>query len=188
MDSGGINWGDVPTWVTAAATWLAALAALLTLGAALWAGVVAWRSLTHARGEAEADQARLIGAWLRPPRGEQLGTDLAVVNQSNMPVWDFTVHITSLPSGTVTQVLHGPVLPPLTQGMGPSSGDGRTRATLTTTALVPPSTDISFGCAFWFRDRRNLTWQRTLRGELIRVSSDPPLYPALPLVQIITLD
>lgn len=122
MDSGVIEWGDVATWVTAAATWFAAVAAMLTLGAALWAGIVAWRSLAHARGEAEADQARLIGVWLRPPTDEQTSTDLAVVNQSNMPVWDFTVHVTSLPSGTVTQVLHGPVLPPLSRIWGPRPG------------------------------------------------------------------
>lgn len=188
MDSGVIDWGDVPTWVTAAATWFAAVVAMLTLGAAVWAGIVAWRSLAHARGEAEADQARLIGAWLRPPTDKQSGTDLAVVNQSNMPVWDFTVHVTSLPSGTVTQILHGPALPPTSQSMGAASGGGRTRVTLAFTGLVPPPTDNSFACAYWFRDRRNLTWQRTLRGELVRALADPPTYRTLPEVLVITLD
>ena len=152
-----VDWGDVPTWATAAVTAVAAVAAVFTLVAALWAGLAAWNAYRLARDESRSAQAGRIGAWFDTrPRGEP--TNLTIVNQSDMPVWDLTVHVVSLPSGTVVQVVRTPVLPPTDRG----------KATfhMGSTGRIPPVGDTDQACAVWFRDSRNMRWERTWWGDL----------------------
>lgn len=160
-----MDWGDVPTWV-------AAIAAVLALVAAALAAVPAWRTYRLAKTEAEMDQARLVVAW-RTPHVPDEAVDLAVVNNSTMPVWDLTVHVLSVPSETVVQVVRSPVLPPAN---GPS-----TTATmhLGSTGHTPPTSDTDIVCATWFRDHRNVWWRRSWRGDLEKAQA-PDEIPTRP--------
>jgi hypothetical protein len=149
-----IDWGDVPTWVTAVAALLALIAAYVAL-----------KTYGFTKQQALMEQARLVAAWLDPRPVGQPG-NLTVVNHSAMAVWDFTVHVVALPSETVIQVARTPVLPPT------NKSDVGTTLHLGATGQAKATADTGAACVVWFRDRNNCRWMRTWQGEL-RIAKPP---------------
>lgn len=137
-----IDWGDVPTWISA----------ITTLGAFIAAGTVVYielrRDKRHREAADRAEQADRVAVWHEAkPRSR-----VVILNGSPLPI--HTVTVTFIHNGTaVHAAVDGPVPPgehriPIPGVIGPNAGTA--------------------GMAIWFDDTAGRSWFREADGTLMR--------------------
>ncbi len=104
-------WGSIPEWVTA-------IAAVLALAAAVWAGITSRRLVDVESGRDEVaarrrarEQARQVSAWCVVCPDAPLPVGLLVQNSSTAPVFQMTVESTDA-QGQHRPPLHLTIVPP----------------------------------------------------------------------------
>ncbi len=78
-----INWGDVPTWVSA-------IGSIATLLIALWLLYVDLKDRREAKGNLDSADARKVSAWYEPSK---TGITIFVQNMSEEPVYYLVVNV-----------------------------------------------------------------------------------------------
>ena len=89
MDLGDIDWGDFPTWVSAATTALALIAA----GLVVWIEMRRDREMRRERERSE--QAAVVAAWHDEMRADR-GDAILLRNGSPLPIYDVQVGLVDL--------------------------------------------------------------------------------------------
>lgn len=155
MNVHAIDWGDVPTWISA----------ITTLGALVAAGVIVYLEVRRDRRAAEQrareDQANSVAAWHST---ETDGHHILVRNGSTLPVYRVVVGVVHNRGVTHEAVR---MIPP---------GDFRIPFPEEIEDW-PPHTDLRL----WFTDTAGRSWRRRADGRLrqVEVGEEVPFYQAV---------
>lgn len=168
-----VDWGDVPTWISALATIAAFLAALLAVRAS-WNVLTLERAredraeaqeLERQRAAERAEQADHIAAWsywAEPQMLRRTGWGALVVNESGLPIYDVTAAFfgpdgSHRGDGSQSVVPPGQNFIPWPGGLTREGGDGASR-----------EQGSDFRVAVAFRDAAGRTWHRDQNGVLTK--------------------
>lgn len=167
------NWGDVPTWVTAIATVLLFIGAVVTAIYAIRAFRLQRQQLNEQLAEqrrAQANevraQANKVAAWLGEMDGDRSPRSAWIRNASDLPVYSVSVSFLDLDSG------HKFAEP---QGL-PVVGPSEFFELAVAQAAKRPSQPV---VAVKFTDAAGRTWERDVFGNLAERETPPaPFAPS----------
>lgn len=182
-----VDWGNVPSWISA-------VGSLAAFGIAAWAARAAWKQVEHLNETKEHEQASKVAAWLsidkqyfqQHAKHDYPAVVLRYVNASDLPVYD--LHATAVDDPSIDR-LRIEVVEPASDievayldgltvklnkayrinmsrfediDMDPEKREGVEGLALKAAALEV----IGSGIYIRFRDTRNVTWCRQANGVL----------------------
>lgn len=187
-----VDWGNVPSWISA-------VGSIAAFSVATWAARAAWKQVAHLNEQREIEQASKVSAWLTLEKDTGGTPDiiLNLLNVSDLPIYNLEV---AVPRLTDQRELF-PVVPPTNGVMMVRLKHASAEAKAGTRdlhqrfgsllqpgpfwdntdeeqkrALLRMSRATAFedgfreaqrdGVLLWFRDCHNIIWQRTGNGEL----------------------
>lgn len=188
----GVDWGTVPSWISA-------VGSLAAFGTAIWAARAAWRQVKYSADQqrhrderAEQEQAAKVAAWIgieKSNEGRPL-VYLRYINKSGLPVYDLNVKPMGYPDSGFMINLVEPgeevrtqYLERLTQVIN-ERYDGQVRSLFQAFKdfddPMSKAKDVASSNAplalnfveFSFRDTQNLRWRRDSKGMLTKVRVD----------------